>query len=111
MLSLPYIIGPVVGVGKAPLVALPEDGNRNSLLAHIVAGVFMMLKLSTTYDRGAVMVASGIALRRGAVGMKAPTASELSQAGTQCSICHVRFHRLQGCHKLCIQALMSAKFE
>lgn len=67
---------------------LSDGGRGQGLWGPSCAGIFIMLKMSATYDYGAVMVASGIALRRGPLGMKAPTAAELSQAGNQCSICH-----------------------
>mmetsp|Transcript_3340 Transcript_3340/g.9680 ORF Transcript_3340/g.9680 Transcript_3340/m.9680 type:complete len:420 (-) Transcript_3340:2550-3809(-) len=52
------------------------------------AGLFMMLKLSVVYERGAIVVVSALALRRSRLLTKPVTAAELTETGHQCAICH-----------------------
>ncbi len=55
----------------------------------LAAGLFMVLKLSVVYERGAIVIVSALALRKNRLLTKSVTAAELTQAGNQCAICHV----------------------
>ena len=49
-----------------------------------------MLKLSVVYERGAILVVAALAQQKNRLLTKSITAVELSEAGNQCAICHVR---------------------